>query len=30
MKKIWKEIKERWPIAVLGIIFFVCAILINW
>lgn len=30
MKQIWQDFKERWPMAVLGIIFVVCAILINW
>lgn len=29
MKKIWKEFKERWPLAVLGVIFSVVWILIN-
>ena len=30
MKQIRQDFKERWPMAVLGILFVVCAILINW
>lgn len=30
MKKFVEELKERWPVAVLSIIFVLCAILINW
>jgi len=29
MKKFVEDLKERWPVAVLSIIFVVCAILIN-
>ena len=29
MKKIWKEFKERWPLAMLGFVFGVCVFLIN-
>lgn len=30
MKQIWKDIKERWPLALLTLVFFIGAILINW
>lgn len=30
MKKFVEELKERWPVAMLSIIFVLCAILINW
>lgn len=29
MKQIWQDFKERWPMAVLGVLFVVGAILIN-
>lgn len=29
MKQIWQDFKERWPMAVLGILFVVGAIIIN-
>ncbi len=30
MKKFVEDFKERWPMAVLGILFVVGAIIINW
>ncbi len=30
MKKFVEDFKERWPMAVLGILFVIGAILINW
>ena len=29
MKQIWKDVKERWPMAVLGALFVVGMILVN-
>ena len=30
MKQIWQNFKERWPMAVLGALFVVAWVLINW
>ena len=30
MKQIWNDIKERWPMAVLGVLFVLGWVLINW
>lgn len=30
MKQIWQDFKERWPMAVLGVLFVVGWVLINW
>lgn len=29
MKRIWKDVKERWPMAVLGALFVILWVLIN-
>ena len=30
MKQIWEDFKERWPMAVLGALFAIAWVLINW
>ena len=30
MKQIWQDFKERWPMAVLGVLFVLGWVLINW
>lgn len=30
MKQIWNDIKERWPVAVLAVLWVIGFILINW